>query len=236
MKKNAKKRVGILGGSFDPVHNGHIGLAVQVREKFQLDPVLFVPAYISPHKQDQTPAEPHHRLAMLKLAIGPHPGFLISEMEIDRQEVSFTVDTLSVLTARQPDTDHFLIMGIDAFAGLKTWKSVHRLLEMCHVIVATRPGYSLDGMEEVLQNLFPGSKSSYSPATIEGDITVFHHLKKKTTLNLFDLQPVDVSSTVIRERISSHREIKNMLPPEVENYIIENQLYVNNVPPLIGVV
>lgn len=226
MKKNTRKRVGVLGGSFDPVHNGHIGLATQVIEKFQLDPVLFIPAYISPHKQDQTPVSPHHRLAMLKLAIAPNPGFLISEMEIERKEVSFTVDTLSALTTRQPDTDYYLIMGNDAFAGIKTWKSVHRLLGMCHVIVATRPGYSLKQMKESLRNLFPDLESSYSPATKEGNVMVFHHHENATSLSFFDLLPMDVSSSVIRERVSSHREIKNMLPPEVENYIIENQLYL----------
>jgi nicotinate-nucleotide adenylyltransferase len=223
MKNNARKRVGILGGSFDPVHRGHMGLAAQVREKFQLDHVLFIPAYISPHKQNQKPASSDHRLAMLKLAIASHPLFLISEMELLRKEVSFTVDTLSVLTAEQPDTDFFLIMGNDAFQGIKTWKSADRVLEMCHVIVATRPGYTLEGIEERLKNLF--SENPFSPATVKGNITVFHHLKKNTTINFFDLTPIDISSSVIRERMINHEEIKNMLPPEVENYIIKNQLY-----------
>jgi len=202
MSRKAGKRVGILGGSFDPVHNGHIGLATQVREKFHLDHILFMPTYISPHKQDRGPVSPHHRLAMLRLAVAPHPFFLISEMELNRKEVSFTVDTLSNLTEKQPDTEFFLIMGKDTFAGIKTWKAVHRLFGMSHVIVATRPGY-----------------------TLEGDIMVFRHREKATKLNFFDLIPMDVSSSDIRERINSHRDIKNMLPPEVENYIIDNQLY-----------
>ena len=225
MRKKTGKRVGILGGSFDPVHNGHIGLAAQVREKFQLDHILFIPAYISPHKQDSKPASPHHRLAMLQLALDPHPFFMISEMELLRKEVSFTIDTLSVLTDKQPDTEFFLIMGNDAFAGIKTWKSVHRVLGMCHVIVATRPGYSLEGIEESLKNLFSGSQSLFSPPVKEEEVTVFHHREKATTLNFFDLVPMDISSSVIREKINNHRQIKNMLPLEVENYIIKNQLY-----------
>ena len=146
-------------------------------------------------------------------------------MELNNKEVSFTVDTLSVLTGKQPDTEFFLIMGNDAFAGIKTWKSVHRVLGMCHVIVATRPGYSLEGIEESLKNLFPGSESLFSPPVKEEEVTVFHHREKATTLNFFDLVPMDISSSVIREKINNHRQIKNMLPLEVENYIIKNQLY-----------
>ena len=97
MGKENRKRVGILGGSFDPVHNGHIGLATQVRERFHLDHILFVPAYISTHKQDRQPASSSHRLAMLRLATASQPFFLISEMELIRKEISFTIDTLTVL-------------------------------------------------------------------------------------------------------------------------------------------
>jgi nicotinate-nucleotide adenylyltransferase len=225
MKKKARKRVGILGGSFDPVHRGHNNLATGAREKFKLDHILFIPAYLSPHKLTSEPASPHHRLAMLELALGPHPYFSISEVELEKRQVSFTVDTLSHLKDLNPDTDYYLIMGKDAFLSIKTWKSVHRLLGMCHVIVATRPGYALEGMEECLENICAGSENLYSPGTREGDVRVFRHLEKKTTLNFFDLPPMDISSTVIREKINRHQEIKNMLPPEVENYMIENQLY-----------
>ncbi|VAX32352.1 Nicotinate-nucleotide adenylyltransferase [hydrothermal vent metagenome] len=226
MKNNAKERVGIFGGSFDPVHRGHIGLATGARGKFQLDSVLFIPAYLSPHKQDSAPAPAHHRLAMLEIALAPHPAFSASEVELLKKGVSFTVDTLAHLTTLHPDTDFFLIMGIDAFMGLKTWKSVHRLLEMCHVIVATRPGYPRDGAEDCLKNLFPAQEGAYSPATLEGDVTVFHHPEKNTTINFFDLPPADIASRDIRDRTRRHLEIKNMLPPEVENYMITNQLYL----------
>jgi len=225
MKNSARKRVGVLGGSFDPVHRGHIGLATGAREKFQLDRVLFIPAYLSPHKLDSDPADPHHRLAMLEIALGPYAFFSVSEIELEKKAVSFTIDTLSHLTDIHPDTDFFLIMGKDAFSGINTWKSVHPLLGMCHVIVATRPGFK-EGIEEGLKNLCAQGESLYSPATLKGDITVFHHLEKNTTINFFDLPPMDISSTVIRERINRHLEIKNMLPPEVENYMIANRLYL----------
>lgn len=226
MKNNDKKRVGVFGGSFDPVHNGHLGLAVHAREKFQLDRVLFVPAYLSPHKLDSEPAHPRHRLAMLRLALGANPFFSISEVELEKKEISFTINTLSQLTALHPDTDFFLIMGIDAFMGIKTWKSVYRLLGMCHVVVATRPGFK-EGIEDSLKNLVAGQESMYSPATRKEGVTIFHHLEKNTTLNFFDLPPLDISSSVIRTKIHRHQETKNMLPPEVENYMITNQLYLD---------
>jgi nicotinate-nucleotide adenylyltransferase len=226
MNKPQKKRVGVLGGSFDPVHKGHIGLATGARDKFQLDSVLFIPAYLSPHKLDCAPAPAQHRLAMLEIALSPHPSFSISGVELLKKGVSFTVDTLAHLTALHPDTDFFLIMGIDAFMGLKTWKSAHRLLEMCYVIVATRPGYPQNGIEDCLKNLFFAQEGAYSPATLEGDVTVFHHPEQNTTINFFDLQPEDIASRDIRDRTHRRLEIKNMLPPEVENYMIANQLYL----------
>jgi nicotinate-nucleotide adenylyltransferase len=225
MGKEHKKRVGILGGSFDPVHNGHIHLATRVLEAFHLDRILFVPAFISPHKQDKKPTSSSHRLAMLRLATASQPFFSISEAELKRKEVSFTIDTLAVLLKEQPETDFYLIMGVDAFQGIGTWKAVHRLFESCHVIVASRPGYRMKRIEETLENIFHDSPMPFLPATRDRDVLTFCHREKKTRLYFFDLPPTDVSSSQIRKRIEEHREMKNMLPPEVENYIIENQLY-----------
>jgi nicotinate-nucleotide adenylyltransferase len=225
MGKENKKRVGILGGSFDPVHNGHTSLATQVRERFHLDRILFIPAYISPHKQDKKPMSPSHRLSMLRLATASQPFFLISETELIRKEVSFTIDTLTVLFDEQPETDFYLIMGMDAFEGIKTWKAVQQLFESCHIIVASRPGYSMKRIEETLKSIFPDSPAPYLPATQDGNVLTFCHREKKTSLNFFNLLPIDVSSSQIRERIATHQEVKNMLPPEVENYIMQNQLY-----------
>ncbi|MDA0692388.1 MAG: nicotinate-nucleotide adenylyltransferase [Nitrospinae bacterium] len=225
MGKENRKRVGILGGSFDPVHNGHIGLATQVRERFHLDHILFVPAYISPHKQDRQPASSSHRLAMLRLATASQPFFLISEMELIRKEISFTIDTLTVLLNEQPETDFYLIMGMDAFEGIGTWKTVHKLFESCHIIIASRPGYTMKGIEKTLKSIFHDSSIPFLPATKDPGLLTFCHREKQTTLKFFDLPPLNVSSSQIRERIATHQEVKNMLPPEVENYIMQNQLY-----------
>ncbi|GJL78983.1 MAG: nicotinate-nicotinamide nucleotide adenylyltransferase [Nitrospinaceae bacterium] len=227
----SKRRVGILGGSFDPVHNGHIGLAIQVRERFHLDGILFIPAYISPHKLNKRPTASNHRLAMLRLATASQPFFSISAIELVRKKVSFTIDTLTALLRKRPETEFYLIVGMDAFEGFNTWKAVHRLLELCHVIVAARPGYASEKVEETLTKIFIDSSTPYAPGIREGDMLRYNHLEKKTTLSFFDLPPVAVSSSQIRERIRGGEEIKNMLPPEVENYIIENQLYRSNSHP-----
>lgn len=225
MQEQPKKQVGILGGSFDPVHNGHLGLAHQVREEFRLDHVVFIPAHISPHKRDKKSAPARHRLAMLRLATGPFPHLKISEIELKRKGVSFTVDTLAALMAEQPQTDFFLILGMDAFAGIATWKEVARLLAMCHVVVAARPGHALEGSESLVRNLFAGLPVHYRAPVQTGRVVTFAHEQAATTLNFFDLAPMDVSSSGIRDRIHRNLEIKNMLPPEVENYIMNFQLY-----------
>ena len=225
MRKENKKRVGILGGSFDPVHNGHISLATQVWKRFHLDHILFIPAYISPHKHDRRPASSSHRLAMLRLATASQPYFLISETELMRKEISFTIDTLTELHSEHPGTDFYLIMGVDAFEGIRTWKAVYQLFESCHIIVAARPGYTMKRIEETLKNIFPDECVPYLPATRDGNVLEFCRPEKKTTLNFFDLPPINISSSQIRERVKAHQEIKNMLPLEVENYIMKNQLY-----------
>jgi len=225
MQEQPKKRVGILGGSFDPVHNGHLGLAHQVREEFRLDHVVFIPAHISPHKRDQKSAPAHHRLAMLRLAAGSSLHLQVSEIELKRKGVSFTVDTLATLMADQPQTDFFLIMGMDAFQGITTWKDAGRLLALCHVIVAARPGHALEGIESLVTGLFADLPVHYRAPCKTGRVVTFAHEEAATTLNFFDLVPMDVSSSGIRDRIRRNLEIKNMLPPEVENYIITFQLY-----------
>lgn len=225
MRTENEKRVGILGGSFDPVHNGHISLAAGVRERFHLDHILFIPAYLSPHKRDGKPESSRHRLAMLRLAAASEPCFLVSEIELMRKEISFTIDTLNELLAEQPGSVFFLIMGMDAFESIKTWKAVKQLIESCHIVVAARPGYSFEKTEATLKDFFPDSSAPYLPGTREGKAAAFRRHDKKTSLNFYDLPPMNVSSSQIRERISAKKEIKKMLPPEVENYIMQNQLY-----------
>jgi nicotinate-nucleotide adenylyltransferase len=221
-----KPRLGVLGGSFDPVHNGHITLAQEAKKKFKLDRVIFIPAFQSPHKTDQIPTDAFHRVRMLELALQDEPGFQISTIELDRKGLSYTIDTIDALKATHDPAELFLILGIDAFKTLDTWKDSSRLIETCHLLVSTRPGHNPKTIEPCVQKLIEARGSfPYSPARQLQGNTVFQHQKTGTEIVFFDLTPTDISSRQIRKLIADNQELKNLLPRNVENYIIENRLY-----------
>ncbi len=219
------KTIGILGGTFDPVHNGHLGLAEQVQKRFQLDRILFIPAAVSPHKLDQDCAPAQHRLKMLRLALAPYPGFSISEMEIHRPGPSYTVNTIETLRAENPQKELHLIMGQDTFESLETWKDKFRLLDLCHLIVARRSEPDEKDFEETAKLWIGKLKLPHRFQHKQEDVVCFSNSASNTTLRFFDLPLMDVSSREIRKRIAHKEQTKNLLPPKVENYIIETQLY-----------
>lgn len=137
-------KIGILGGTFDPIHRGHLLLAEHAKDQYQLDKVLFIPAKTPPHKtskSDLTPAP--HRFRMVELALKNYPPFEISDIEINRPDISYTVDTLRDLRKQYPGDSFFLILGSDAAAEFLTWKQPEEILKMAQVLVALRPGFSL---------------------------------------------------------------------------------------------
>ena len=131
-------RIGVFGGSFDPVHQGHLIVAESLDEQARLDGVLFVPAATQPHKQDRQLAAPHQRVEMLRLATGGHDAFDVSTIEIDRGGVSYTVDTLAALAAAHPGDTLCLILGPDALAGLPTWREPERIVAAAEIIAVER--------------------------------------------------------------------------------------------------
>lgn len=224
------ERIGILGGTFDPIHSGHLGIASEAREKFRLDRVLFVPANISPHKRQRTITPPHHRLEMIRLAIQSEPAFCVSEIEINRAGISYTIDTLESLERVCPDAELFLILGADAFKDMATWKEYRRLLEKYHILVATRPGHALENQDDLVRELgdhvvLPQASEESCQFTGKGKTRSFQHRRTGKNLILFQITPCPVSSSEIRENVRNKKEIKNMLPVEVENYIMMHQLY-----------
>lgn len=219
-----KKRVGLLGGSFDPVHYGHLGLAGEARERFRLDHVLLVPANISPHKQEKSAAPSFHRLEMLRRAIRGEPAFEASDIELKRGGISYTIDTLKTLRANDPEAEFYLIMGVDTFQDLGTWKDYRQLMEGCHLLVATRPGFSMGYPEEALQRLFK-EPVPYQPGPPAKNVAAFNRGDNGRGLIFYQPAPRDISSREIRGRVHQKGSIKNMLPPQVEHYIISNNLY-----------
>lgn len=237
LKTQAKPAVlGVLGGSFDPVHLGHLTLAREAKNRFGLDRVIFVPAFHSPHKLDREMAAAHHRLQMLRLALAGNPEFEVSQLELERRGPSYTIDTLDTLCLLHPACKLNLIMGIDTFRAIHTWKESTRLLTACNLLVSTRPGHTLSPLETLIGHLSgDGGIPPYPlpPSTDEG-LSTFLHREGKTRLVFFPIPPVNASSSEIRRRIRAGLETRIMLPPEVENYIIENRLYRTGFPPQAG--
>ena len=231
-KDSPQKKIGILGGTFDPVTLGHLGLAKDMLEKINLDRVWFIPVWQSPHKPNQSAAEPYHRLNMLKEALAPCPQFEVSEIELNRQEVSYTIHTLAALQNQHPGIEWYLILGMDTFLDFESWKNVREILERVHLAIATRPGYLNNPAPNTLQALIDNLPFSYQ---IHGQANdeACTYLSRETgkTLVFCDIKPIDVSSSEIRERVKGGLSVKKMLPPEVEQYIMAHLLYQENPRP-----
>lgn len=213
-----RERLGVLGGTFNPLHLGHLRAAETVRESMLLDQILFVPARVPPHKSDPdiTPAE--DRYHMIQDAIGSESSFEVSRIEIDREGPSYTIDTLRELEKRRPEADIFFITGVDSFIDIQTWWHWKELLESYPFIVHSRPGCDLKDAFEVL----PGHRRSRlvpltdgATPTVEGQAKVY--LTEIVTLN--------ISSTEIRAMVRGGRSIRFLVPIEVEAFIHSHRLY-----------
>ena len=220
------KKIGLIGGTFDPVHNGHLHLALQAKKLFELQKVIFVPAYRSPHKLALEPVSCEHRLAMLGLALENQPDFYIDNLEINKKKVSYTIETVKDLKLLHPDWEIYLILGSDTFQTIDTWKQCSHLLDFCSILVGTRLGAELN-MPKSIQLMFSLDEpiKQACSSNFDSELTVYKKQKINTQVILFSISPLDISSNNIRQRISYKEEIKNLLPPSVDNYIIKNRLY-----------
>ena len=226
------KKIGLIGGTFDPVHNGHLHLALQAQKLFELQKVIFIPAYRSPHKLDLKPVSCEHRLTMLSLALENQPSFYLDKLEINKNKVSYTIETLKDLNSLHPDWEIFLILGADAFKEIDTWKQSSQLLDFCSILVGTRPGAELHIPKSIQRkfSLDEPKRQAYH-SSLKSNLIVYKKLKKNTRVILFEISPLDISSNDIRQRIFNKEEIKNLLPLSVDNYIMEHRLYSNDSPP-----
>lgn len=199
-------RLGIYGGSFDPVHLGHLLVAENCREQRKLDEVWFIPAAISPHKRHAAPADATHRLEMLKLAVGGHEPFRVSTMEIDRGGVSYTVDTLEQLYADDPSREMFLILGADALEDLSTWKNPQRICELALPLIVCR-AYAPDPDFSLLVKFI-----SHDRIMAAQDAQV-------------SMAPIGIASSDLRRRVAAGKSIRFRTPRAVEKYIETHSLY-----------
>src|SRR5438309_6271838 len=212
----ALRRVAIYGGTFDPVHNGHIEVARRVLELFELDEVIFVPACMPPHKRNAGITSAFHRFAMLALAT-EHEGLRISTIDFDAPERPYAVETVAGVQNQIGSTGHlFFMMGADSWAEITTWHEWQRLLKMCDLIVVTRPGYELS--------------ESVPPEAVE--IVDARRMSKRQISDLLssnseprafltDAAMMDVSATAIRAaaRSGNWEKLSEMVSPAVANYI-----------------
>ncbi len=199
-------RLGIFGGSFDPVHYGHLLLAETCREQCALDQVWLLPAAASPFKQDRHIAAARQRLDMLRLAVGGHPAMQISTLEIDRGGVSYTVETLTAFHAQQPEAELFLLMGADAVTDLPQWRAAARICELAIPVVVRRAGAA--------EPSFDALQTVTSPQRLE----LFR--AHQVTMPI-----VELSSTDIRTRVARGQSIRYRTPRAVEKYIESHGLY-----------
>ena len=200
-------RIGVFGGSFDPIHLGHLILAENCREQANLDQVLFMPCAMSPHKLDGAHGTDRQRLEMLDLAIGGHREFIRSDMEIKRGGVSYTVDTLRELETAQPENEWFFLMGADSLESFSTWREPGEILKLAKPIVVSRPG-----SEPVDLGLLEGVSSAQYVESIR-------ELSVESPL-------IDISSSNIRERVASSQSIRFLVPRSIEQYIVTQKLYL----------
>ena len=200
----AVRRVGILGGTFDPPHMGHLILAEEARDQLNLDMVLFVPAGDPPHKRDRRLAPAEHRVAMVSLAIADNPAFFLSRVDVDRPGPHYTVDMVRLIRAQYPPpVKLYFLMGFDSQADLPNWHKPEELVAMCHLVALTRFDVALDW--NYLESRLPG-------------------IRKR--VRILDMPELEIASHVIQARVRAHRTIRYQVPPAVEAYIYKHRLYL----------
>ncbi len=211
------RRLGLFGGTFNPIHIGHLRGAEEIRESFQLDEVIFIPAAIPPHKGIGEVIDARHRMEMVRLAIQNNPFFSASEVEILRPGKSYSIDTIKYYRETNSD-DIYFILGRDGFIEIDTWKDFKTLFSLCNFIVMTRPGFEK-------ANLF-----SKLPEALTSDFHYNQEIGAWTHFSGFylyfkEITFLDISSTKVRELIEKGESVRYLIPSQVEEYIRQNNLY-----------
>jgi nicotinate-nucleotide adenylyltransferase len=193
-----KAKLGVLGGTFDPIHMGHLVLAEQVREKLQLEQVIFIPCASPPHKTEQELSSAKDRFEMTKLALKGNPYFSVTDIELKREGLSYTVETLRELKELYKNSEIYFLTGSDVLNEITTWKDPEEIYKLAKIVIGIRPGFD-----------------KFDPEN--------HFARKSTIVNITG---VDISSTQIREKVKKGESIKYLVPLKVEEYIKKKNLYM----------
>ncbi len=206
------KAVALFGGTFNPIHVAHLSVAEEIRTRYNLDKVIFVPAFLPPHKDPAELADAQSRLLMVHLATVSNPCFQVSSFEIDRGGKSYTVDTITHFRALLGDkTQLYFILGADMLMELATWRNIDEALRLCEFIVVARPGYDAS---KIMNYRFLGSTGQGLGAD------------SLENLRMEECAKLDVSSSAIRQRVREWKSIKYLVPESVEQFIHNQQLYL----------
>ena len=212
------RRLGIFGGTFNPIHNGHLHIAAAMQQVCDLDRLLFIPAATPPHKRLDQDVSYAHRAAMVELAIASLSDAEVSDIEARRSGKSFSVDTLRELRERCPGSEMFFLIGMDSFRDLASWRDYRQLFTLAHLVVAARPGVDCRELDALLPVAVRG-EFCYDDST-----RVLRHRAGKRIV-LLSAAPVDISSSMIRARLAAGATVGQLVPASVRDYITRHRLY-----------
>ncbi len=216
MAGKVKRKVGLFGGTFNPIHLGHLRAAEEIREEFGLKRIIFIPAGIPPHRPLEEVVSFADRYEMVKLAIASNPSFEVSDIEGRQKRLSYTVETLKYFSQQNQDDEYYFIVGLDAFIEIHTWKSPQELLRLAHFIVMPRKGLKKEEILKPLKMVF--SQSVF----LRKDIC---QLPTKKNVYFCDISSLNISATFIRQLLSQGKSIRYLVPEAVADYIYQKGLY-----------
>jgi nicotinate-nucleotide adenylyltransferase len=218
----APERIGILGGTFDPIHCGHLDIGLAAQNALTLHRVFLIPSNVPPHREPAS-ASGYHRFAMAAIAAAGQPGWVVSDVELQSNTLSYTTSTLKTFAENgYPPTDLYFVIGADAFAEIATWRDYPRILDRAHFVVVSRPGWPVGALPARLPDLADRMKTApFDLANVRGPMII-----------LIDAQTADVSSTAIRSRRLAGESIAGLVDPRVQQHIEQHGLYSATNPDL----
>jgi len=222
-------RIGLFGGTFNPIHMGHLLTAGEVKKSFSLDKFFFILSALPPHKKQGKVVDVKDRMEMLLHALNNHSGFSVSDVELKRKGPSYTIDTVVRFKSNYPEgTEFYLIMGLDAFLEIDTWKLYREFFDLIPIIVMARPDAEKQSRKTRLKRVekFIKEKISDGYNYFQSDSHNFFLHDKKQPVFIFDVTPMDISSTKIRSLIKKGESIKSLVPEKVEKIIKTRGLYL----------
>jgi nicotinate-nucleotide adenylyltransferase len=216
-------RIGLFGGTFNPIHTGHIQVSKEIKKSFELDQIYMIPSAIPPHKIGQGIADAQDRLNMTQLAVSNFDGYLVSDVELARSGPSYTIDTIIHFRRVLPkNTRTYLILGMDAFLEIDTWKSYKELFTKLPLIIMSRPGTEQVNFQQLKAYIQDKISDNYQ---FQQNENRFIH-QTKQSIYLVKVTPYDISSTGIRKLIHQKKTLEDLVPEKIKHYIRKKGLYV----------